>query len=406
MTSAVYRPSAVLHNRGRSRGPSRAPRRHVRVLHVNPTFYPSTRDGGPSESLLLLVRGLRTAGIDAEIATTNGDGPTNSDVPIGTRTAYEGVPVTYFERVPRIGYAPSPGLLRHLARAAHAFDLVHVHALFNFPSTFSAALLRTLGVPYVLSPRGMCEPWALAHRPWKKQPYYHLVERANLRGSRLLHATSDEEARNLRDLVPSHPVAIVPNAVELPRVSLEVVRAPERIVFLGRLHPVKGLDVLVPAVSLLAKRRPTVELVLAGPNHHGELERIERLAATLSPRPRLRWLGEVHGDAKSRLLAEATVLALTSYSESFGRTVVEALAHGTPVVVSKQCPWSVVAERGAGHWVDNTPEAVAEALFRVLEAHASGAAMHVAARGLAAEFGVDEVGAKMAGLYRDALASR
>jgi len=376
----------------------------VRVLHVNPTFYPNTRDGGPSESLLLLVRGLRMAGINAEIATTNGDGPSNSTVRLGTRGTYEGVPVTYFERFPKVPYAPSGRLLHHLARTARTFDLVHVHSLFNFPATFGLALLRSLRVPYVVSPRGMCEPWALAHRSWKKGPYFRLVERANLLAARALHATSQEEADNLRRLVPGVSVRMVPNAVELPGATQAASRAARRVVFLGRLHPVKGLDVLVPAMSLLAKRFADVELVLAGPDDHGELARIEALAQTLDPRPRMRWVGEVHGEVKSRLLAEATVLALTSRSESFGRTVVEALAHGTPVVVSKQCPWPMVSERGAGEWVDNTPASVAGALHRVIEAQGAGDAMQTAARELATEFGVARVGAAMAQVYREVLA--
>ena len=377
----------------------------VRILHLNPTFYPSTRDGGPSESLLLLARGLLAAGVDLEIVTTNGDGPRNSDVPLGMTTAYEGIPVRYFNRFPKLGFAPSPSLLRHLGRIARDVELVHVHALFNFPSTAGAALLRALGRPYVLSPRGMCEPWALAHRSWKKWPYWRAIERRNVTGARALHATSNEEAAHLRALVPGQDVFVVPNAVELPSAPPNVERAAKRIVFLGRLHPVKGLDILIRAMSLLAQRHPEVELVLAGPDHHGELARVEAIAASLSPRPNVRWVGEVHGDAKARFLAGATALALTSHSESFGRTVVEALAYGTPVVVSKACPWAIVAERGAGFWVDNEPRTVADALARILEAPSGGRTMRLAARTLANDYDVDRIGRAMLDEYRRVLAA-
>lgn len=375
----------------------------MRVLHLNPTFYPSTRDGGTSESLLLLARAEAAAGLDVEIATTNGDGPHDSAVPVGVRTTYEGLAVTYCARFPRVGYAPSVALLRHLARVARTFDLVHVHAVFNFPSTAGMALLRSLGVRYVVSPRGMCEPWALSYRSWKKGPYFRVVERGNLRAACALHATSLEEQRHLRELLPGSDVFMVPNPVALPAATPDVARVPGRVAFLGRLHPVKGLDVLVPAMSLLAKRHPEAELVLAGPDHHGELARLERLAATLSPRPRLRHVGEVHGEAKSRFLGEASVLALTSRSESFGRTVVEALAHGTPAVVSEACPWPQLEPRGAGHRVEATPEKVADALGRVLEAADGGAAMRRAARSLAEEFALDRVGRAMAAEYRRVL---
>ncbi len=377
----------------------------VRVLQLNPTFYPSTRDGGPSESLLLLARGLLAANVELEIVTTNGDGPTNSHVPLGASTFYKGVPVRYFNRFPKLGYAPSQSLLRHLKRVARDVDLVHVHALFNFPSTAGAALLRSMGVPYVTSPRGMCEPWALGHRSWKKWPYWRAIERGNVAGARAVHATSDEEASQLRLLFPTQDVFVVPNPVELPSEPLDVARAANRIVFLGRLHPVKGLEVLVAAMSLLTKRHPDVELVLAGPDHHGELARVEARLASLAPRPNVRWIGEVHGDAKSRFLASATALALTSHSESFGRTVVEALAHGTPVVVSRACPWASVAQHGAGFWVDNEPEAVADALARILEAPSGGHTMRLAARTLANDYDVDRIGRAMLDEYRRVLAA-
>ena len=376
----------------------------MRVLHLNPTFYPSTRDGGPSESLLLLAQGLEEAGVAVEVLTTNGDGPRNSDVPLGKLTAYEGVPVRYFERFPRVGFAPSAPLLRHLARVARDFDLVHVHALFNFPSTAGAALLRALRVPYVLSPRGMCEPWALAHRSWKKAPYWRAIERGNVAGAAALHATSSEEAAHLQQLFPKQTLLVVPNPVALPAKLPNVPRAKNRVVFLGRLHPVKGLDVLVPAMSHLATTHPDVELVLAGPDHHGELARVHARVKSLSPMPKIRWLGEVRGEAKAQLLASASVLALTSHSESFGRTVVEALAHGTPVVVSKACPWASVAERGAGYWVENEPRIVADALAAVLDAPNEGQAMHAAARALAADYDVARIGAAMRTAYERVLA--
>jgi glycosyltransferase involved in cell wall biosynthesis len=384
--------------------PRRSDRETVRVLHLNPTFYPSTRDGGPSESLLLLVRGLREAGVEAEIATTNGDGPTNSAVPLGVRVEHAGVPVTYFERYPRISFAPSARFVEHVARAARRYDLVHVHAVFSFPSTTGAALCRGLGVPYILSPRGMCEPWALTHRSWKKTPYFYGIERSNLLGASALHATSESEAASLRALLPGVKVFALPNAVELPEVSLNVERVPGRIAFLGRLHPVKGLDVLLRAMSLVSLSRPHAELVIGGIDHEGEGARLARLVETLTPRPCVRFVGEVHGDAKARFLSSANVLALTSRSESFARVVVEALAHGTPAVVSRACPWPQLEARGAGRWVEGRPESIAEALVDMLDRTANSTAANEAARSLASEYDVSSVGLAMAERYREILA--
>ena len=371
----------------------------LRVLHVIPSFWPATRYGGPIEGVLRLCQRLLDLGVTVEVVTTDADGAGDLHVPIAERTLAEGVPVRYFPRRPRTRFAVSAPLALHLAREIREWDLVHVTALFSFSSAAAMALARRARVPAVLSPQGTLMPWALGSKRWKKAPYFELVERKNVLSAAGVHATSEEEEREILRNVPGARTFVVPNGVDLPEELPDVPRERARIVFLGRIHPVKGFDVLVPALARVAARRPDVETLIAGPDEDGEQGRVEALLARVTPRPRVKFLGPVYGKDKQELLASATVLVLPSHGESFGIVVAEALAAGTPVVVSKACPWRILEERGAGAWVENTPERVAEALLAILDDPAAARRMGEAGRVVARGFGWDAIAKRMIGHY-------
>ncbi|MDI1433169.1 glycosyltransferase [Polyangium sorediatum] len=377
----------------------------LRVLHVIPSFWPATRYGGPIEGVLRLCQRLLGLGVTVEVVTTDADGAGDLAVPHAEKTLAEGVPVRYFPRRPRTRFAVSAPLALHLAREIPRWDLVHVTALFSFSSAATMALARRAGVPAVLSPQGTLMPWAIGSKRWKKAPYFELVERKNVLSAAGVHATSDEEAREILHHVPGARTFVVPNGVDVPDVLPDVPREKARIVFLGRIHPVKGFDVLVPALARVAAILPEVETLVAGPDEDGEQARVEALLARVTPRPRVRFLGPVYGKEKQELLASATVLVLPSHGENFGIVVAEALAAGTPVVVSKACPWKILEERGAGAWVENTPERIAEALLLILEDPARARRMGEAGRAVAAGYGWDAIAKQMLTQY-EALALR
>ena len=374
----------------------------MRVLHVIGSFLPSGGFGGLQEATLQLCRGLREHDVDVTIMTTNARGDDDADLPLDQDIDVSGLCVRYHRRFPRARYMPSVGLVRSLRREVDRYDLVHATGLFTFPSLAAARIARSEGVRYVITPSGMGRPWALSHRSWKKRPYWWAVEARNLREAAALHATSDMEADDLSVMFPSTRVFVVPNAVAAPT-SRAVQRKPGRVLFLGRLHPIKGLDLLVDAMHLVTRRLPHAELVLAGPDETGLWPELVRRMSTLSPRPRATYLGAVTGSAKSGLLASGSVLALTSHSESFGMVVAEALAHGTPVVTSHGCPWQRLEGAGAGHWVEGHPETVADAIVDVLTQPDGGSAMQRASRALATVFTSSVVGEQMARQYGEIL---
>jgi glycosyltransferase involved in cell wall biosynthesis len=346
----------------------------LRVVHVCAYFAPAFVYGGPPRSVLALCRAQRDAGADVRVVTTsaNGDGEVSEE--FIARGEYEGIPVRYCNRAwPRsIFYAPSlASVVEHELCDA---DILHIHGLWNATVWSAAAAARHQRRPYVLSPRGMLAPAALAHDAWRKRLVYPLTDRRVIRDAARLHATSQVEFNELTRLTEPDHVVYVPNGVELPRVRDGEGRAARErfklpadaplVLFLGRIHPIKRLDLLAGAFGLVRQQHPDARLVIAGPDEDGH-------RAQIAPRftafgDAVTWTGRVDDASKRQLLDAATVLVMCSDAESFGMSVAEAMAAGTPVVVTRTCPWRDVESHRAGFWVDQTPGAVAVGVNAVL----------------------------------------
>ena len=346
----------------------------MRVLHVTAYFAPAFSYGGPPRSLLGLCRGLQRAGVDVEVFTTTANGATDLRASPSEGDHYEGVPVRYFPlSFPRRLFH-SRELQVALKSSIRHYDLVHSHGLWNLPAWAAARHARRQHVPYVLSPRGMLDDGSMAHRPGRKRLAYWLLERRNVAGAALLHATSPAEAQSLERRAPGVPVAVLPNGVdarpnESPdrgtfRRSLSLPEGVPLIVFVGRVHPIKRLDLLAAAFDRVRVIHPGAHLVIAGPDEEGHRSRLEPRFAGAGRA--VHWTGELSEPAKWTLLADAHVLVMCSQSESFGRSVAEALGSGVPVVVTQTCPWQEVATTGCGFWVPQNAEAIAEALLDLL----------------------------------------
>ncbi len=344
----------------------------MRILHVSAYYAPAFRYGGPPRTIHGLCRALCAHGADVEVFTTDADGTAALPVEITRRGEHDGVPVQYFPCTwPRSPIGSRP-LAKALRGALPHADVLHIHGLWNRVVWAAARAARRAGVPYVLSPRGMLEPAALAHHRLRKRVAWSLVERSTVDGAALLHATSEVEAGTLRALDPRAEVIVVPNGVDLPPATPRTATEPV-IVFLGRLHPIKRLDLLVDAFARVRASGRRAELVIAGPDEAGlraALEaRVPEVAGSIA------WPGAVAEGAKHELLARAAALVLCSDSESFGLSAAEAMAAAVPVVVTRTCPWAEVEQHGAGFWVEPRADAIAAALMRLLDYPAAARAM-------------------------------
>jgi glycosyltransferase involved in cell wall biosynthesis len=250
----------------------------------------------------------------------------------------------------------------------------------------------------------------LAFHGLRKRVAWWLFDRRTVEAACAVHASSEEEANVLRTLLPRNRIVEIPNAVEFDasratsaarhhaRAALAL--APDRpfVLFLGRLHPLKRLDLLAPAFRILASQRSDVDLVIAGDGMPSVRRDVEPTLRSVEDR--VRWVGAVTDVQRTALLLEASVLVLCSDSENFGMSVAEALAAGVPVVVTRTCPWRSVAEAGAGLWVDQSAEAIADALKQILDDPIRASAMGERGRALAARaFSLEAVGKRWADVY-------
>jgi glycosyltransferase involved in cell wall biosynthesis len=378
----------------------------MRVLHVTPYFAPAFRYGGPPRSILGLCKGLQHAGVDVEVLTTTADGAQELPVAVSRASSYDGVPVHYASRrFPRRFFGAA--LSEVLDAALDAADVCHVHGIWHVPEWLATRAAHRRGVPYVISPRGMLLPGAAAHHRWRKRIAYHLLERAALTRATALHATADEEAQVLRRLIPGLEVAVVRNGVELlargapfgsARAAQGIPPADPVVLFVGRLHPTKRIDLLARSVARVHAACPRTHLVLAGPDEGGHAASLSDVLRPLGQRVHV--IGDLADAEKRAWLDEATLLALCSDSESFGLSVLEAMAASLPVVVTRTCPWEEVERSRCGLWVDQDEAALAAAIAEIIEQPRLAQEMGARGRDLVeARYSWQAVGAEMAALY-------
>ena len=210
----------------------------------------------------------------------------------------------------------------------------------------------------------MLEPWALKYKWLKKVVAWHVYQARSLGRAAVLHAASESEAENLRLLGLCHPIAVVTYGVPLPQLSPPDGASPSHrartALYLSRLHPKKGLEMLLEAWAQV--NPPGWSLVVAGSGDPGYTAYLRRRAGALGLNETVRFVGDVRGTAKDALLRGADLFVLPSYSENFAIAVAEALASGVSVLTTRGTPWSELELHGCGWWVDPTPSALARGL--------------------------------------------
>ena len=394
----------------------------MNVLHVIPSFAP--RYGGPIVAAQGLTRELVRRGHDVSIATTNVDGPGELDVPLGRPVPMAGVDVWYFPiQRPRWYHfsAPMGRALRDMVRQA---DVVHIHSVFLWPTTAAAFWCRRLGVPYLVRTTGALDPAALSKRyersrtsvvsKAKKWLYLKSLGRRDLGGAAAIHVTSEAELESAQRLSLSPEARVVPLGVSEPpspgsndcvavRQQYSILDGRKIVLFLSRLDPKKGLDLLAEAAASLAESRDDFALVVAGSGVPDYEAAVKATYDTHGLTGRTAFTGMVVGEDKWRLLRAADVFVLPSRHENFGIAVVEAMTAGTPVVISDQVGiHREIDEAGAGLVTTLDPADVAGAIGRLLDDPDAAERMGRAGAALAAErYSWERVASDVEALYEE-----
>lgn len=355
----------------------------MKVLHVVPSV--AARYGGPSEVALRSVVSLREAGIEALLATTDADGAGRLPVPTGEEVDYEGARCIFFPRWRGESLKASPALARWLRGHVNRFDVLHVHSVFSHPSLAAGHAARREGVPYVVRPLGQLDAWSLSQHAWRKRAFLALGGRDLVERAAALHWTDESERSRAPLFAGERPSFVAPLGVDerLFEAREEGERA-QAVMFLSRLHPKKNVEALIDSFASLGEEADGWRLVVAGDGEEAYVASLRsRAAATGRPVDFVGWLT---GEQKACSLASASLFVLPSKQENFGIVVAEAMAAGTPVVVSEAVALASAVARGEAGWVippgrGGLADALAEAIHSPAERRRRGAR----ARKLAAE---------------------
>ncbi|HAT15727.1 MAG TPA: glycosyl transferase group 1 [Microcoleaceae bacterium UBA11344] len=334
----------------------------MRILQIIPSI--SLVYGGPSQMVLGLSAALASKNIDVTIITTNSNGDIGQlplDVPLNQPIQQNGYQIIYFRCSPCRRYKFSLSLLQWLNANARQFDLAHIHALFSPVTTLAATIARYHNLPYIIRPCGMLDPADLQKKKLLKQIYGTVLERPNLAGAAAIHFTSKEEAKiSERFGLGSTSKMSVPQDLVIP-LGVTAGFFPQRlresqvpiILFMSRIEPKKGLDLLLPALESLLASGIEFQFILAGSNpQDADYETGIKLKIQNSSLAKYTTItGFVGGDLKVELLTNADLFVLPSYYENFGIAVAEAMAAGVPVAISDRIHiWEDIQEAEAG-WV-------------------------------------------------------
>ena len=245
-------------------------------------------------------------------------------------------------------------------------SVVHAHGIWTGGSLAAGRLAERCRCPLVISPHGMLEPWAFNHRRRKKAIPWLMWERRVLVNATLLQAMSDQEADAIADRGLHNPVAIHGIGLDLDKVAARAPRETGRhtCLFLSRIHPKKGLPMLLQAWASVRPR--DWRLVIAGPDEGGHLAELQALAQRMGIASEVEFIGPVYGADKWRLLAHSDLFVLPSHSENFGIVVAEAMAAGLPAIATIGTPWRVLKEEGLGWWVPPNVTAIEASLREAL----------------------------------------
>lgn len=365
----------------------------MKILHTVSSL--GTRCGGPSQSIYATVSGLNRLGIRADILTL--------DVRDATKDHLTGTD-DFIKVQPRDEFSPlaiSPNMRGYLNRHME-YDIYQTHGLWMDINHATCTFARKLGKPYIITPRGMLYPEALARSSWKKKVMLALGHKKDVALASCIHATCKQEMEHYRSLGFTNPVAVIPNPVAIPDFIASIQRPNDRfrIGFLGRIHPRKHVHDLIEAWTRMGDSVNDGELLIIGQGDESYMQQLHTQVGRAGL-TNVRFAGFLSGKAKFEALASLTALFVPSDFENFGMIIPEALIVGTPVMASLGTPWEELNTHRCGWWRDNSVESLCECI-KMAHSMATNELNAMGARGrelILASYSSEKVAEMMAFLY-------
>ena len=307
--------------------------------------------GGPSRSVPMLVKGLAELGVDITLMTIRTE-KMNTHALEGT-TAKLKVLEPSFTRKEIAHYLMD-----------EKFHLIQIQSMWELSYHKVMVEARKLGIPYIVTPRGMLEPWSLSQKKWKKKLAWWLYQRHDVQKSACVFTTAKMEAEHVSELGITTCKAVIPNGIETDaypcKSSVEGVK--KQVLFLSRVHVKKGIELLFEAWKRLHSDYVDWQLLVIGNGEAEYIHSLENRVESLGLKDSIKILPPVFGEAKIKVYQESALFCLPSFSENFGMVIAEAMSCGTPVITTTNCPWEILNETDTGWCVDLSVENLEHAL--------------------------------------------
>ncbi len=311
----------------------------------------SQRSGGPSRSVPMLAKGLAETGVDMTLMT-----PYSDDM---NTHALDGTAVKLV--VLKKGFCTEE-VESHLCR--EQYDLVQIQSLWENAYRLVARLCRKHHIPYMITPRGMLEPWSLQQKAWKKKLALLLYQRKDLNHAACIYTTSVMEAQHVKALGIKAPCSVIPNGIETKaypcRINSEKVQ--KQILFLSRIHMQKGIELLIDAWSHLQSDFPDWKVKIVGNGEEAFINQLKSRIAAVGLHNCMEILPPVFGKAKVELYQSSSLFVLPTFSENFGMVIAEAMACGVPVLTTTNTPWEILNEKQLGWCIPLSEEKLVQQL--------------------------------------------
>jgi len=328
----------------------------MKILHTISNL--DIKSGGPSQSVFSLVSNTRRQGYQIDIVTSK---PSIKDTLIANENYIYLLENTFYRR---FGYIK--GLKEFLEN--HPYDLYYCNGLWQYPSHAAAKYAQKRNKPYVVMPHGMLYPSALQKSTWIKKIALQLYQDNDIKQAAAIHATCIQEMNHIRNLGYTNPIAVIPNSINLkiPYQDLQIEKSKKQVGFIGRIVPIKNLEILIQSWFLSGKKYLNWELVIIGDGDQKYVSAIKSLIKKLEIK-NIRFTGFLTGYDKEIALRSLDYLVLPSKSENFGMVVPEALLRKIPVIASKGTPWEELNMYNAGWWIDSNIESLSTTLDKAIQ---------------------------------------
>ena len=358
----------------------------MRILNVTQSYAPFFEFGGPPEKVRALSEGLvklghevtvLTAdwGLERRLAEVAGEPPAENG-PFGKKREVEGVKAIYLPNWLHFCAASwNPALPRYLRARLQTFDVAHIFGLYDLLGPRTAAAAREREIPYVVEPIGMFVP--IVRSFFLKHLYHSLFGHEMLQNAAAIIATAEQEKEELvAGGIPAEKIVLRRNGVappkELPergmfRQTLGLAADVRVILFLGRLSQKKSPDLLLQAFAQIATSASNAHLAFVGPDESGMRGKLQAMAEQFGLGRRVHFVGPLAGERKWAAYRDADIFVLPSQNENFGNTAAEAVAAGTPVIVTRQCGIAPLLEGSAGLVVEHDTVGLTQALSSLLQ---------------------------------------